>query len=333
MAVAEPPLKSPLLTDLPNTLTAVWDRFFRDIFAASGTYNGTPHPTGMIVPKVGAVPHGWLLLEEKTIGDKGSGATALAHIATRDLFIAIWDDFDNTACPVSSGRGASGLADFKAGKTIYLPPMPGRVIGCSGSYTGLTTRATGALVGAETVTLTSTESGIASHGHTVTDPGHNHTQASHNHTQDSHNHTQDTHNHTQNSHLHTDAGHGHIQAAHTHGAGSYVVTHYNTGATVANVPANVNPYAAGGATTAITGTSGSTTATNNLGASDIQGTVATNQTTVATNQATTATNQATTATNVANTTGLTVVDHAGATAASAHTNMQPTFFMKHIIKL
>lgn len=309
MAVAEPPLKSPLLTDLPNTLTAVWDRFFRDLFSASGTYSGTPHPTGIIFPKVGAVPSGWLLLEEKTIGDRGSGATSLAHEATRDLFIAIWDDFDNTACPVSSGRGVSGLSDFKAGKTIFLPPIPGRSLGCSGSYTGLTTRATGELVGTETHTLTSTESGIAAHAHTVTDAGHNHTQASHNHTQDTHNHTQDSHNHTQNSH--------------THGAGSYDVDipTYATGATATQRVSEMNPNdnSAVNVTVAVTGTSAATTATNIA--------------TTATNNTTVATNQATTATNVANTTGLTVNTNTGASAASAHENMQPTFFMKHIIKL
>lgn len=56
--------------------------------------------------------------------------------------------------------------------TFKLPDCRGRVLGIIGSGTGLTTRALGTAVGAETHTLTTGE--MPSHTHTITDPGHTH---------------------------------------------------------------------------------------------------------------------------------------------------------------
>jgi len=56
--------------------------------------------------------------------------------------------------------------------TFNLPDCRGRVVGTVGQGAGLTTRAMGASVGAETHTLTTAE--MPSHNHGVTDPGHTH---------------------------------------------------------------------------------------------------------------------------------------------------------------
>lgn len=60
-------------------------------------------------------------------------------------------------------------------ETFKLPDCRGRVLGTIGTGSGLTARSLGAMVGAETHTLTVTEMPIHSHG--VTDPGHTHTVA------------------------------------------------------------------------------------------------------------------------------------------------------------
>jgi len=60
-----------------------------------------------------------------------------------------------------------------SGTTFNLPSPAGRVLGIAGSGAGLTTRAFGSNVGAETHTLTVAE--MPTHTHGVSDPGHNHT--------------------------------------------------------------------------------------------------------------------------------------------------------------
>jgi microcystin-dependent protein len=57
--------------------------------------------------------------------------------------------------------------------TFNLPDVRGRVTGAIGQGSGLTNRALGARVGAETHTLTASE--MPSHNHSINDPGHTHT--------------------------------------------------------------------------------------------------------------------------------------------------------------
>lgn len=64
---------------------------------------------------------GWVKLNNQTIGSATSGATQRANADTQNLFIYLWNNFTNVKCPVSGGRGSSGLADFNANKTIGLP--------------------------------------------------------------------------------------------------------------------------------------------------------------------------------------------------------------------
>jgi microcystin-dependent protein len=71
-------------------------------------------------------------------------------------------------------------------QTFRLPDFRSRVVGVAGQGPGLTSRALGASVGAETHTLTSQEMPAHSHGgatgssgdhtHGIVDPGHSHTQ-------------------------------------------------------------------------------------------------------------------------------------------------------------
>jgi microcystin-dependent protein len=58
------------------------------------------------------------------------------------------------------------------GTQFRLPDPAGRVLGYTGSGSGLTTRAMGSNFGTETHTLTVAE--MPTHAHTITDPGHTH---------------------------------------------------------------------------------------------------------------------------------------------------------------
>jgi hypothetical protein len=74
----------------------------------------------------GEVLTGWVRLNGLTIGSGSSGASGRANADTQNLFVYLWGICPNAHCPVSGGRGASGLADFNANKTITLPDFRGR---------------------------------------------------------------------------------------------------------------------------------------------------------------------------------------------------------------
>lgn len=109
---------------------------------------------------------GWVMLNDGTIGNASSGATTRANADCEDLFKLLWDNVSNTHAAVSGGRGSSAQDDWDANKTIALPKALGRVLGAAGAGSGLTSRALGETVGAETHTLT--ESQMPSHTHTLT---------------------------------------------------------------------------------------------------------------------------------------------------------------------
>lgn len=115
-------------------------------------------------------PSGWVLMDDKTIGDASSGATGRANADTEALFTALWNNTTNSECAVSSGRGGSAAVDFAAHKTIALPKTLGRALACYGSGSGLTARVMAKSVGSE-------DAVVVSHNHTLTDPGHAHTIA------------------------------------------------------------------------------------------------------------------------------------------------------------
>ena len=123
-------------------------------------------PTGTIKFTGKSSPDtGWILIQEGTIGSASSGATVRANADTINLYSNIWNTMSDINAPVSGGRGASATADFNANKTIQLPSLPGRVVGCSGSGSGLTTRSDGDTAGEETHATTTAET--AAHGHWI----------------------------------------------------------------------------------------------------------------------------------------------------------------------
>lgn len=72
---------------------------------------------------------GFVRMNERTIGNVGSGATERANADTEALFIYIWTNFSDALAPVSGGRGATASSDFAANKTITVPSMQGITAG------------------------------------------------------------------------------------------------------------------------------------------------------------------------------------------------------------
>lgn len=168
-----------LITDIGTELTNSLDRQGRSAMAAALPM-GNNKITGMADPTVatdGATKNytdnavaaffstgdvkwtfktvadaGWLMIADQTIGNAGSGA-AYANTDVQALFTLLWNNISNTYAPVSGGRGVSATADWTGLKTMQLPLMLGRLLGAAGTGSGLTSRALGQNLGAETVTL------------------------------------------------------------------------------------------------------------------------------------------------------------------------------------
>lgn len=94
---------------------------------------------------------GWVMMNDGTIGDGTSGGTTRANADTSALYTLLWNNTADADCPVSTGRGGSAAADFAAHKTITLPKALGRAMAGYGAGSGLTSRALGSKVGAETL--------------------------------------------------------------------------------------------------------------------------------------------------------------------------------------
>ena len=60
---------------------------------------------------------GYIWLNGRTLGSAGSAAT-LKGTTYQPLYEFFWNNYSDTLCPVSTGRGASAAADFAANKTI-----------------------------------------------------------------------------------------------------------------------------------------------------------------------------------------------------------------------
>lgn len=72
---------------------------------------------------------GWVRDNGRTLGSASSGATERANADAEALYTWLWNNFSNTICPVSTGRGANAAADFAANKTIQLPNKRGIIAG------------------------------------------------------------------------------------------------------------------------------------------------------------------------------------------------------------
>jgi microcystin-dependent protein len=69
---------------------------------------------------------GWVRANGRTMGSGSSGGTERANSDTQALFEYLWNNFSDTICPVSTGRGANAAADFNSAKTITLLDLRGR---------------------------------------------------------------------------------------------------------------------------------------------------------------------------------------------------------------
>lgn len=75
----------------------------------------------------GSIQPGWVRMNTRTIGASGSGATEIADVSARALFIYLWSTFGDAIASVIGGRGTSAEGDFSAGKQISTPSMQGLV--------------------------------------------------------------------------------------------------------------------------------------------------------------------------------------------------------------
>ena len=117
-------------------------------------------------------PTGWIMMNDGTIGSASSGATTRANADCENLYKLLWAKVTNDWAPVTGGRGDSANADWTANKPIALTKQLGRVLGIAGAGSGLTSRALGSYLGAETHALTEAEGPV--HDHAASDAGHTH---------------------------------------------------------------------------------------------------------------------------------------------------------------
>ena len=115
---------------------------------------------------------GWVLANDGSIGDVGSGATTSAATNTQALFTFFYNGFSDALVPLqtSAGAGTTRVAQgtaataFGAKCRIVLPRTLGRALIVGGAAgTGLSARALGSIGGEENHVLTLAE--LASHTH------------------------------------------------------------------------------------------------------------------------------------------------------------------------
>ena len=112
------------------------------------------------------VPFGWMYVDQTnfTIGNSASSAT-YANNNAYNLYRNYWYRYDNTACPVSGGRGVSALLDWNANKTLQIPQYAGNATGVSDGGNGSPTYPNkGQVYGSSSIT----EANLPPHTHNIT---------------------------------------------------------------------------------------------------------------------------------------------------------------------
>jgi prepilin-type processing-associated H-X9-DG protein len=136
---------------------------------------------------------GWIVANQLTVGDVGSGAGQLASPTAANIFAWLWRNFPNNVCPIynSAGqpvaRGANPAADFAALKQIAsfdmrgISPIGADTMGnqATGRLNGVPVvfgdgHVAGSLIGENLHTLVLGELANHSHGNSLNDPGHVH---------------------------------------------------------------------------------------------------------------------------------------------------------------
>jgi len=93
-----------------------------------------------------AADPGWVVMDDGTIGNTGSGGTTRANPDTQPLFNMFWPF---AGCTIAGGKGASAAADWAALKAISIPKRRSRFTGGAGAGSGLTARNVGDALGSE----------------------------------------------------------------------------------------------------------------------------------------------------------------------------------------
>jgi hypothetical protein len=132
----------------------------------------------MIWGPISGTRTGWVRSNGRTIGSAASGATERASADTEELFAYLWNNFDNSTCAVSSGRGANAAADFAANKTIVTLDMRDRApFGLSdmgNTDTGTLGTTPGEAGGDDDVTLTQANLPNINFSHSLAGASHTH---------------------------------------------------------------------------------------------------------------------------------------------------------------
>ncbi|KQU17734.1 hypothetical protein ASG63_09605 [Methylobacterium sp. Leaf94] len=76
-----------------------------------------------------SIQAGWVRMNARTIGGSGSGASELANVSAKALFLYLWNTFPDAVASVIGGRGVSAIEDFAAGRQIMVPTMQGLIAG------------------------------------------------------------------------------------------------------------------------------------------------------------------------------------------------------------
>lgn len=120
---------------------------------------------------------GWVRANARTIGSATSGATERANADCQSLFEFLWNNFSDTLCPVSGGRGGSAAADWAANKAIATPDLRGRSpFGLDDMGNASASRLTGGTFAVGDGTTAGSHGGAATHTLSETQlPAHTHT--------------------------------------------------------------------------------------------------------------------------------------------------------------
>jgi hypothetical protein len=131
----------------------------------------------------------WVKLNGQKIGNSGAAGADLTGAQYQNLYNYLWVNCINTHCPVATGRGATAVADWNAGKNLQLPDWRGtgpiglddmgnvranRVPDSNVTSAGDTAIVPGATGGQANHTMTVNELVAHRHGGTIIDPGHLH---------------------------------------------------------------------------------------------------------------------------------------------------------------